>query len=448
MKSGAAGDNVETQPLESPLASFAGQRLSQQTEQTASSEKTVENGDALKRSLQATFDSVGVDPYLVETGISVGEVQNGEDVPCPEPEKSSDDTAKELEKNHGEMEAEEETNPDEMEDFDTLRLLQVLGAENIPPEMEAEEEKNPDEMEGHEEEKNPDEMGGAQEKNPDEMEGEEEKNLHEMEGEEEKNPDEMEGHEEEKNPDEMGGAQEKNPDEMEGEEKKNPIVEAPHREDAEIPKEEVVEIEEGKSDTEVDPDDPPIVKRTEQWKLKPTTKSKAAKKDAAVAKAKAKGKSRKQKKNTVGKDEIINVDEEEEASKSSKGRKRKAAGSGNDNEKKEKEKGDQSISWGPVSKDGASEFLKNCTFPAPVKDEDLNSDDVKNAENEDKTGETKGHDAEEYTKSFARRFCPKTSPAREKWIAIRDCFNKELRGYIVDDLGAPAHPVEDWGQLI
>ncbi len=380
MKSGAAGDNVETQPLESPLASFAGQRLSQQTEQTASSEKTVENGDALKRSLQATFDSVGVDPYLVETGISVGEVQNGEDVPCPEPEKSADDTAKELEKNHGEMEAEEETNPDEMEDFDTLRLLQVLGAENIPPEMEAEEEKNPDEMEG--------------------------------------------------------------------EEKKNPIVEAPHREDAEIPKEEVVEIEEGKSDTEVDPDDPPIVKRTEQWKLKPTTKSKAAKKDAAVAKAKAKGKSRKQKKNTVGKDEIINVDEEEEASKSSKGRKRKAAGSGNDNEKKEKEKGDQSISWGPVSKDGASEFLKNCTFPAPVKDEDLNSDDVKNAENEDKTGETKGHDAEEYTKSFARRFCPKTSPAREKWIAIRDCFNKELRGYIVDDLGAPAHPVEDWGQLI
>ena len=413
--------------------------MGQQLGQTASYEDSGE----LKRSLQASFDSAGV-------GISSPEVQDGRDVPVngPEPEIY-----------HHEMEP-MEADAEEFE-AERERLLQALGAEKNPDEMESEEEKNPDEIapEMTEEEKNPDEIVPEEEKNTDKMEAEEEKNPDEIvpeeekntdikvEAKEEKNPDEIvpEVTEEEKNPDEIVPEEEKNTDKMEAEEEKNPDETVPEEEKNSVQdlktKEEVAEIEEIKSDPE-DEEEVPVVKRTEQWKLKPPPKpkSKAAAKKKAVGKAKAKSKS-KPKRSTREK-QVIDVDEEAEVSKPPNSRKRKGAGNVNKNDE-EKEKGDQSISWGPVSKDGAREFLKNCIFPDPVKDEELKSSEIK----EDKTSTSESGETE-YTKSFARRPCPKTSPAREKWIAIRGCFNKELRDYIIDDLGASAYPVEDWGQLI
>ena len=47
-------------------------------------------------------------------------------------------------------------------------------------------------------------------------------------------------------------------------------------------------------------------------------------------------------------------------------------------------------------------------------------------------------------KSFARRACPKTSPAKTKWLAIRDTFQKEIRQQLLD-MGSTT--IYNWEEL-
>lgn len=45
-------------------------------------------------------------------------------------------------------------------------------------------------------------------------------------------------------------------------------------------------------------------------------------------------------------------------------------------------------------------------------------------------------------KSFARRWCPKLSPARERWFVVRDVFDKKIKP-VVEGLGFSSYKVED-----
>lgn len=59
----------------------------------------------------------------------------------------------------------------------------------------------------------------------------------------------------------------------------------------------------------------------------------------------------------------------------------------------------------------------------------------------DAKGGGKGDAKAEHVKSFARRFIPKLTPARERWLAVRDVFNQHVKDCI-EELGFKPYPVE------
>ena len=209
-------------------------------------------------------------------------------------------------------------------------------------------------------------------------------------------------------------------------------------------------------DQEMEGEEVPVVKRTDQWKLKPPPKprgprSKAAAKSKSKAKAAAKSKSQAKNKNT-GKAVVETIDLEADGSDhgGEVPKRRNAASSSRPKRAKRKQeqsmeqghevnvddKESEKIVWGPISKEGAEEFVKN--FGNAFPQDGVEIEEAQGAK----------ADEESCMKSFARRVCPKSSPAREKWVAIRDCFNETLKDYIINDLGASAYPVEEWGQNI
>ena len=213
-------------------------------------------------------------------------------------------------------------------------------------------------------------------------------------------------------------------------------------------------------DKEVEEEDPPpLVMRTEQWKLKPLPKPRGPRgKTAAKCKAKSKAKAKKSK----GKEtEPIDLEQDDDTNGGEDQKGRNVASSSRrkrcnkrkiqepieqDQETRSEVKETEKIIWGPISKDGAKEFVKNCghTFPQDGVGPRKSSTPKRSEQVEEATVEE--DEESSYLKSFARRVCPKSSPAREKWFAIRDIFNEVLRDYIIDDLGASAYPVEEWGQ--
>ncbi|CAK9097692.1 unnamed protein product [Durusdinium trenchii] len=114
----------------------------------------------------------------------------------------------------------------------------------------------------------------------------------------------------------------------------------------------------------------------------------------------------------------------------------------------EEDMDDDKVVWGPVSTQGIEDFEKHWT----AQDQNIKKQSTVDAEDRDKRGgieeqcqqqEPTGADAapRNALKSFARRPCPKTSPAKERWLAVRDVFESAIKP-ILEEVGFKTSPVE------
>lgn len=252
-----------------------------------------------------------------------------------------------------------------------------------------------------------------------------------------------------------------------------------------------------KDDVEVipeDEDEPPVVTRRDQWGLKPPSKPRGRKpatpkpKDEPKPKAKAKAGSKGVNLKWITIDDVLeptpappsatasssqsaaaassHVDGEGEGSRLENGsklnkRKKEPAKKAESKRKARAPKQNaeaedavnaeeieqsQCVVWSPVSKVGAILVARNMQW-IPVQDQpasELGEVDA-SPEQPSKDGPAqkkskKDQDGQD-AKTFARRFCPKTSPARERWLAVREIFNKQLKSYVTD-IGFSSHAME------
>lgn len=114
----------------------------------------------------------------------------------------------------------------------------------------------------------------------------------------------------------------------------------------------------------------------------------------------------------------------------------------------EEDMDDDKVVWGPVSTQGIEDFEKHWT----AQDQNIKKQSTVDAEDRDKRGgieeqcqqqEPTGADAapRNALKSFARRPCPKTSPAKARWLAVRDVFESAIKP-ILEEVGFKTSPVE------
>lgn len=199
---------------------------------------------------------------------------------------------------------------------------------------------------------------------------------------------------------------------------------------------------------------PPLVLRVEQWQQKPKAaakgkaKAKASAKSKAraspkkkVAKAKAKAGGRRRKLDAEPVEIMASGDEGKDVpmdgSKSKKGRKPgskakakakaklnpPATEPSSSNEPAEKK--DPPIKYEPVTEHGKAEFEANCKGEGhdPVEEAPPSLQQ-----------EPKPNDSNEKApSSFARRPMPFSSPAKERWVAIRDVFHSHLAPVITQE---------------
>ena len=278
--------------------------------------------------------------------------------------------------------------------------------------------------------------------------------------------------------------------------KDDPMVEAP----PEVADDKMAEAGEI-SEIEDEEDEPPVVERKDQWKLRPAAKPRG-RKPKAEAKPKAEPKRRgrpREPKVSITIDDIITprVDLElpkEDAPKAKQPRKRAAKSKAGGPSKRKavasseaeqpttaKEDEKNKIVWTPVSKAAAPVVAGNLKW-APVQDKPVDGSlhgeadgdqagdsemssgskdkpeiEAKGVEVETKDGAGKTKDGEgekkdeedktqDVNKTFARRYCPTLTPARERWIMVSEIFNKRLRP-LIEKLGFRAYPYEAWVQF-
>ena len=207
------------------------------------------------------------------------------------------------------------------------------------------------------------------------------------------------------------------------------------------------------------PEDSHLEAKKEDSKMK-KEQGKVKKNSGQKDQAKEKAKKQKVQKDTK--------EEKEKAAKSkSKASKRKssddAQGAGDDARRAEEDEKNK-IVWTPVSKTAAPLVAGNLKW-GPVQDhlvaasrqaEPSAEPDPHAAgalvESEEPAGaaepaepdgkKAKVGENEDKLKTFARRWCPKTSPARDRWLVVRDVFNMKIKP-VVEGLGFSAYQVED-----
>lgn len=207
-----------------------------------------------------------------------------------------------------------------------------------------------------------------------------------------------------------------------------------------------------KSDAQVKEEEPAFVTRKSQWAGKPP-KAKAKAKAKAKGKAAPKGRPR----GTGGRgrgrgkklDSVVNLlsdeegevkmeveeGDEAEAKKKKAPRKRapakrKAAEKPADTNEEEpsgmeeQSQNAEEIVWKPVSQEGIKAWEGKWVCQEPAQDA------TRSASKKNKLDEN-GEQRKSPLKSFARRQCPKSSPARERWLVVREFFRMEIKPRIV-----------------
>ena len=198
--------------------------------------------------------------------------------------------------------------------------------------------------------------------------------------------------------------------------------------------------------------DPPVVSRREQFELKPPRKPKAKAKSKAKAKAEPKAApSGVKRKHGTKSSEVVDLcsedadeAEEEPDKKPKRGRPCKAKAKAKCkaiqpepevSDPKEEASGDPQIVWTPVSREGKIAFEANmnpCQVPLEEKLLENGGLGRANEGGGDKMGAPKTEETSPARlKSFARRTCPKSSPARERWIAVRDVFEETVKPVLI-----------------
>ena len=207
--------------------------------------------------------------------------------------------------------------------------------------------------------------------------------------------------------------------------------------------------------------EPPLATRVDQWSIKPKAKAKGKAKPKAAAKPKPVPKKRGRKPKTETVEVVESGDEKEEedtkpASKAS--RKKRATSSGSkqprakakakmqpcNDESEAKANKESQIKYQPVTPEGKNDLESaygwDNALEGEGKEECENGEGkAKNEESGETAGEPKADAMKE--RSFARRSMPKKSPAREKFLAIRDSFNLHLRPWLLS-LDLPPYTVE------
>lgn len=128
------------------------------------------------------------------------------------------------------------------------------------------------------------------------------------------------------------------------------------------------------------------------------------------------------------------------SSKAKAHRKSKAAAAATPkHEDKSNEKDEERIRWAPLSKEGVIAF-EGRWLPAQESPHRKRPAGDGAADGEEPAAKVPRDDGDEsVVKSFARRFCPKTSPARERWIAVRGAFLEEVKPALLWYSFSPYH---------
>ena len=189
----------------------------------------------------------------------------------------------------------------------------------------------------------------------------------------------------------------------------------------------------------------------------PETKKKEAKKEA-VKKDKAKKDTVKEPKVKKDKEKKKDVQGKQEkaakpAKKASKRKSSDAAPGDGDDAPRAEEDQKNNIVWVPVSKTAAPLVAGNLKW-GPVQDHLVaaaghaacappgNAAPADAAESVEPDGKKAKVVENDKLKTFARRWCPKLSPARERWFVVRDVFNQKIKP-VVEGLGFSSYKVED-----
>ena len=221
---------------------------------------------------------------------------------------------------------------------------------------------------------------------------------------------------------------------------------------------------------------PPLVRRQEQWAQKPKAVTRGRPKAKAkgtvrkaIAKAKPGRKPTAKQTATRGKakgkkaPDVVDLDSDEELPKApamkgaaepskAKTRKRPAAPAetaGSKAKKDAKDGGGDLIKWAPVTQEGIEHMNLACGWQEGEENGQRSGAVAKPSE---KVEEEVLNEAQKL-RSFARRPCPKTSPSKQRWLAIRGVFQEVVQPWLealqlpVSSFEAGTLADEEWKEL-